>query len=73
MSGDNYMSNHQEEKSKAVSVIDEAANTYYENFGKMPDDVRKKVSCHILKTIFAHMVIPAIDKVRYLDRTGREQ
>lgn len=55
----------------AVSVIDEAANTFYENFVKMPDDVRGKVSCHMLRNIFDHVVKPAIETVRNLDRAAR--
>ncbi len=58
--------NH-EEKS-AISVIDEAANKYYQSFGDMPESIRKKISYEMLHNIFKHMVAPAIDEVRRLDR-----
>lgn len=56
----------------AINVKDECANIYYDNFKSMPDSVRKTVSCHMLHEIFKHMVVPAIDKARELDRSNRE-
>ena len=52
----------------AVSVIDEAADKFYQSFNALPDRIRKKLSCDMLHNIFKHMVIPAIDEARSLDR-----
>jgi len=52
----------------AVSVPDECWNSYSEGFKNLPKDVRMELSCHMIKNIFDHMVIPAIDKARVLDR-----
>ena len=52
----------------AVSVPDECWKSYSDGFVNMPEDVRKKLSCHMIKNIFDHMVIPAINKARGLDR-----
>lgn len=52
----------------AVSVIDEAANEYYANYENIPQSLRKRISCEMLNNIFKKMVVPAIDKVRSLDR-----
>tara|TARA_R110000765_G_scaffold408810_1_gene506730 strand:+ start:43 stop:339 length:297 start_codon:yes stop_codon:yes gene_type:complete len=52
----------------AVSVIDEAANKFYQGFDNMPIPIRKKLSCEMMHNVFKHMVIPALDEVRRLDR-----
>lgn len=58
---------------KAISVIDEAWNTYFGNFKDLSEPLKKKISLHMLDHIFRYMVRPAIDKARALDREGREQ
>lgn len=52
----------------AVSVIDEASKQYYGNYAGLPESLRKKISAEMLHNIFKTMVVPAIDKVRALDR-----
>ena len=54
----------------AVSVIDEAASIYWENIKKNPE-VLKRLSIHNIKQIFDDCVIPAIKKVRELDRAHK--
>lgn len=56
---------------KAVNVINEAAEEYYSNFDKLPQSLKKEISCHMLHDIFKVMVLPAIDRVRMLDRKNR--
>lgn len=67
--------NNEQEKT-AISVIDEAANCYYHSYKNIPAHVRKKISLEMLDNIFKKMVVPAIDKVRHIDRehvnTGQE-
>ena len=56
----------------AISVFDEAAQEYYDDFMKIDSHVRKRISFEMLDQIFKRMVIPAIDRVRELDRAGVE-
>lgn len=55
-------------ESPAVSVIDEASNTFYGSFGGMPEHIKKSLSCEMLHNIFKYMVVPSINEVRRLDR-----
>lgn len=52
----------------AISVPDECANVYYDNYDKLPESLRDKISLHMLREIFDKMVIPAIDKARNIER-----
>lgn len=57
-----------EQENTAISVIDEAANCYYDSYQNIPVHIRKKISLEILDNIFKKMVVPSIDKVRHIDR-----
>jgi len=52
----------------AINVTQEAADVYYANAAKLPKNVKSKLSLHDYSEIFIHMVVPAIDKARKLDR-----
>lgn len=52
----------------AINVISECADVYYSNLMNVPGDLRQSLSCYQLREIFEHMVKPAIDKARNLDR-----
>ncbi|MGR3303648.1 MAG: hypothetical protein ACUZ8I_14280 [Candidatus Scalindua sp.] len=52
----------------AINIIDECADVYYGNLMNVPEDIRLSLSCYQLREIFEHMVKPAIDKARNLDR-----
>ncbi len=56
------------EKKLATSVPSECADVYYKNFNKLPEDLKKRISCHLLNNIFRIMVIPAINRARSVDR-----
>ena len=51
----------------AISIIDEAANIYWEKIKDLPVVV-KRLSIHDIRQIFSVAVTPAIDEVRRLDR-----
>jgi len=54
----------------AISVYDEAATVYWKLLKSNPE-LTKRTSFHQLRCIFDTCIIPAIDKVRQLDREGR--
>lgn len=54
-------------ENKATSIPDEAAALYWGNVKRLPE-VLKRLSMHDIRTIFSEAVIPAINKVRALDR-----
>lgn len=58
------------EDEPAISVIEEASKIYSDpdNFAKIDPFIRKQISFMILSKIFEHLVVPAIDRVRELDR-----
>lgn len=56
----------------AINVKQECADEYYAHMKDLPERLRKKISCDMLAEIFRNMVVPAIDKVRALDREHRE-
>lgn len=56
----------------AINVKDEAADTFYNHWSELPKEVKSRVSLHMLENIFKKMVVPAIDRVRALDREGRD-
>ena len=55
----------------AINVKHEAADIYYDNYERLPYNLRRKISCYMLDEIFKKMVVPAIDKIRQLDRQYR--
>lgn len=54
----------------AVNVIGEAADIYWEKLRDCPAAI-KRLSMHDLRQIFDLAVVPAIDRVRELDREFR--
>lgn len=46
----------------------EAAELFYDLLPRLPNEVKVKLSCHDLRSIFRIMVIPVIDRARALDR-----
>lgn len=54
---------------KAVSVIDEASDIYWDNI-KKTDNATKRLSVHDIRQIFDLAVKPAIESVRKLDRAS---
>jgi len=56
------------EEKAAINVTDEAADVFYNNVHSLPKSIKKRVSCHMLHEIFKHMVVPAIDHAKKLDR-----
>ena len=71
----NYEDNNMNDETTkpAISVIDEAANIYYSQLTDMSVQIKKQVSAHMLHEIFKHMVIPAVEEARRLDREHRPQ
>ena len=57
---------------EAINVAGECADVYYSNYQNMDKRLRRKFSTEMLRAVFDHMVIPAIEKARALDREGRE-
>lgn len=55
---------------EAISVIDSAADIYWENIKALPK-VAERVSIVDVMNIFDKAVIPAINEVRRLDRESR--
>lgn len=59
--------------SDAISVYDEAFNVYFDSYAYLGRPTQHQISIQQIKEIFEHMVKPAIDKVRELDRQETPQ
>lgn len=56
-----------------VSVYDHARVIFYDSYHGCHEEINPALSCHDRLQIFEHMVRPAIDVVRALDRASRNE